>query len=212
MTDRLRVAVRRALRIAAPSQWAARLVVLLAPFVVVLAAATAGAEVPRWSCSWCCSRPARRRSRPDTHAVGATLLVLLVFWWWSGPAASDGPVLLAAAGVVALHVAGTLAGYAPAATGLDAGLVRLWLQRAGLLWLVAVLAWGARRVADAGALDTVLGLVLLAAVCWWAALPLRPHPAAREVRDAGAPDRGVRRAGALAGRAGAAAAGSRRTA
>ena len=36
--------------------------------------------------------------------------------------------------------------------------------------MVALLAWGARRVADASALDTVLGLVLLAAVCWWAAL------------------------------------------
>ena len=47
---------------------------------------------------------------------------------------------------------------------------RLWLQRAGLLWLVALLAWGARRVADASAVDTVLGLVLVAGVCWWAAV------------------------------------------
>ena len=126
--------------------------------------------MPRWVLLVVLLTAGASALRPDTHAVGATLLVLLVFWWWSGPAASDGPVLLAAAGVVALHVAGTLAGYAPAATGLDAGLVRLWLQRAGLLWLVALLAWGARRVADASAIDTVLGLVLLAAVCWWAAV------------------------------------------
>ena len=170
MTGRLRVAVRRALRVAAPSQWAARLVVLLAPFVVVLAATTAGADAPRWFLALVLLTAGASALRPDTHAVGATVLVLLVFWWWSGPAASDGPVLLAAAGMVALHVAGTLAGYAPAATRLDAGLVRLWLQRAGLLCLVALLAWGARRVADASAFDTVLGLVLLAAVCWWAAL------------------------------------------
>ena len=170
MTGRLRVAVRRALRIAASSQWAARLVVLLAPFVVVLAAGTAGAEVPRWVLLVVLLTAGASALRPDTHAVGATLLVLLVFWWWSGPAASDGPALLAAAGMVALHVAGTLAGYAPAATSLDAALVRLWLQRAGLLWLVALLAWGARRVADASAIDTVLGLVLVAVVCWWAAV------------------------------------------
>ena len=170
MTRRLRVAVRRALRIAAPSQWAARLVVLVAPFVVVLASGVAGAQVPGWFLLVVLFTAGASALRPDTHAVGATLLVLLVFWWWSGPAASDGPVLLAAVGVVALHVAGTLAGYAPAATGLDAGLVRLWLQRAGLLLLVAVVAWGARRVGDPGALDTVVGLVLLAAVCWWAAL------------------------------------------
>jgi hypothetical protein len=158
------------MRLAAPSQWAARLVVLLAPFVVVLAAVTAGVEVPRWFLLVVLLTAGASALRPDTHTVLATLLVLLVFWWWSGPAASDGSVLLAAVGVVALHVAGTMAGYAPAATGLDAGLVRLWLQRAGLLWLVALLAWGARRMADASALDTVLGLVLLAAVCWWAAL------------------------------------------
>ena len=170
MTGRLRVAVRRALRIAAPSQWAARLVVLLAPFVVVLAAGTAGAEVPRWVLLVVLLTAGASAVRPDTHAVGATLLVLLVFWWWSGPAASDGPALLAAAGMVALHVAGTLAGYAPAATSLDAALVRLWLQRAGLLCLVALLAWAARRVADASAIDTVLGLVLVAVVCWWAAV------------------------------------------
>ena len=71
---------------------------------------------------------------------------------------------------VDLAASTTLAGYAPAATGLDAGLVRVWLQRAGLLLLVALVAWGARRVGDPGALDTVVGLVLLAAVCWWAAL------------------------------------------
>src|SRR4029079_8104045 len=141
---------------------AARLVVLLAPFVVVLAAGTAGAEVPRWVLLVVLLTAGASALRPDTHAVGAPLLVLLVFWWWSGPAASDGPALLAAAGMVALHVAGSLAGYAPAATSLDAALVRLWLQRAGLLWLVALLAWGARRVADASAIDTVLGLVLVA--------------------------------------------------
>ena len=139
-------------------------------FVVVLAAGTAGAEVPRWVLLVVLLTAGASALRPDTHAVGATLLVLLVFWWWSGPAASDGPALLAAAGMVALHVAGTLAGYAPAATSLDAALVRLWLQRAGLLWLVALLAWGARRVADASAIDTVLGLVLVAVVCWWAAV------------------------------------------
>ena len=91
MTGRLRVAVRRALRVAAPSQWAARLVVLLAPFVVVLAARTAGAEVPRWFMLVVLLTAGASALRPDTHAVGATLLVLLVFWWWSGPAASDGP-------------------------------------------------------------------------------------------------------------------------
>lgn len=170
MIGRLRVAVRRGLRIAAPSQWAARLVVLLSPFVVVLAAALAGAELRWWVLALVLLSAGVSAVRPDSHAVGATVLVLLVFWWWSGPAASDGPVLLAAAGMVALHVAGTLAGYAPAGTGLDPGLVRLWVRRAGLLWLVAFVAWGARHVGDPGTLDTVIGLVLVATVSWWAAL------------------------------------------
>lgn len=168
MTGRIRVATRRVLRLAAPSQWAARSVVLLAPFVVVLAGVIAGADLRTWFLPLVLVAAGVAAARPDTHAVGATMVVLLVFWWWSGPASSDAPVLLAAAGLVALHVAGTLAGYAPATAALDADLVRRWLLRGGLLWLVAVVAWASRRLVAPTPFDAVLGLVVVAGVSAWA--------------------------------------------
>jgi hypothetical protein len=179
MIGRLRYAVRRALRVATPSQWLARLVVLLSPFVVVLAAASAGARLHSWFVVLVAVCAVGSALRPDTHAVGGTLLVLVVFWWWSGPASSGLPVLVAALGVVGLHVAGTLAAHAPPTTALDADLVRLWAVRGGVLWLVALAAWLADRVAVSGSLAVALGFVVVAAVCWWAVLRYRTPGIAR---------------------------------
>jgi hypothetical protein len=180
MTSRLRYAVRHALAVATPSQWLARLVVLVSPFVVVLAAASTGARLRPWLVLLVAVCAVGSALRPDTHAVGGTLLVLVVFWWWSGPASSGLPVLVAALGVVALHAAGTLAAHAPPTTALDPDLVLRWALRGGALWLVALVAWLAGRMAVTDALSAALGLVVVAGVCAWAVLRYRTPGAARE--------------------------------
>lgn len=180
MTGRLRYAVRRALRVATPSQWLARLVVLVSPFVVLLAAVSAGARPQPWFVLLVAVCAVGSALRPDTHAISGAMLVLVVFWWWSGPASSGLPVLVAALGMVALQAAGTLAAHAPPTTALDPGLVRLWAIRGGLLWLVALVAWLADRLAVSGALTAALGLVIVAGVCWWAVLRYRTPGAAGE--------------------------------
>jgi hypothetical protein len=178
MTGRLRHAVREVLRVATPSQWLARLVVFLSPFLVVVAGASAGAQLRGWFVVLVAVCAVGSALRPDTHAVGGTLLVLVVFWWWSGPATSGLPVLVAALGVVGLQAAATLAAHAPPTTALAPDLVRLWVFRGGLLWLVALAAWLADRLAVTGSLMSALGLVVVAGVCWWSVLRYRT-PAVR---------------------------------
>jgi hypothetical protein len=82
-------------------------------------------------------------------------------------------VLVAALGVVGLQAAGTLVAHAPPTTALDPDLIRLWAVRGVALWLVALAAWLADRLAVTGGLSAALGLVVVAGVCWWAVLRYR---------------------------------------
>jgi len=180
VTTQLRRQVRRVARIASPVQWLTRTVVVLAPLVVLLAAALAGAELRWWFVGVIVAGGLAAAVQADSHAAGVTLFLLMVFWWWSVPATSGVPVLVAAAAVIALHVAGTLAAYGPATLELDADLVRLWVRRGLLLWAVSVAAWAAGRLASPVEVSVVVALFVVAAVAWWAAIRFGPATAPGE--------------------------------
>lgn len=174
MTSQLRRQVGRVARIASPGQWLTRAVVVLAPLVVLLAAGLAGAQLRWWFVAVIVAGGLTAAVQADSHAAGVTLFLLMVFWWWSVPSASGVPVLVAAAAVIALHVAGTLAAYGPSTLELDADLVRLWVRRGLLLWAVSVAAWVAGRLAPPVEVSVVAALVVVAAVAWWAAIRFGP--------------------------------------
>lgn len=101
------------------------------------------------------------------------LVLLLVAGWWGARVDDplDAGVLVAAAALVAAHVAGVLASYGPARMPVDRATTWLWVRRGLLAWLVAPVAWLAARGLDDApdqptlwtvALVTVAGLVIVA--------------------------------------------------
>lgn len=174
MTPKLSYEVRRVGRAASPSQWCARGLVVIAPFVTLLAGGLAGAEVSWWVVVIVAISGLTSAVQPDSHAAAVTLFLLVVFWWWSVPSAAGAPVLLAAAGTITLHVAATLAAYGPSTLELAGDLVRLWVDRGLLLWALALAAWATGRVASPGGVSAVLALVVVAGVAWWAAVRFGP--------------------------------------
>jgi ABC-type Fe3+-siderophore transport system permease subunit len=70
--------------------------------------------------------------------------------------------LLAAAAMLAAHVAGVLLGYGPPEMAVDPELAVLWVVRAALVWLAAPAVWFAARVYDGHATPTSFWLAGLA--------------------------------------------------
>ena len=85
--------------------------------------------------------------RPESSA-GALLLVGLAYVWATVPDPLSPLVLLAAAGLVLVHVAALVAAQGPAAMRVDGRQLRRWLWRGALLWLAAAAVWGLDLVAD----------------------------------------------------------------
>lgn len=174
MTTTVRLQARRlAQRLAGAasrSQWCVRAIVALAPLAVLLAGTLAGAQAHWWVFALVGAAGLTGAVQPDSHATAVTQVLLVVFWWWSVPSSNGVLVLVAAAAVVALHVAATLAAYGPPNLELGAALVRLWVARGLLLWLLAFAAWATGRLAAPAAVSLVLALVAVAGLTWWAAV------------------------------------------
>jgi hypothetical protein len=129
-----------------PSVWALRVVgvvgVLLAllagvpegytPSVVLVAVVLAGGVLSAF--------------RPDHLAVSVTLGIVVL--WWALQVRTEVPLgcVLAAAGLVVAHVAGTLLAYGPPIMPIPGDLVVLWARRGFLVWLAAPLVWLVARV------------------------------------------------------------------
>ena len=115
--------------------------------------------------------------------LGLVLVAALALAWLLQPAgAVRSPwVLLAAAGLVAVHVALHLASQGPAVMRPDPAQVRLWLRRAGALWCAAALLWLAARWLHGTTTPSavfVLSLVLLAAALVWIGERMAQGPSA----------------------------------
>jgi hypothetical protein len=106
---------------------------------------------------------------PDSSAVLFLLLILGVHWAMVVPEQLSAWVLLAGAALLAIHVGAALASYGPPSLVLDAGLVRLWGVRSGVLLATMVLTWSAARllsVLHLPASGLVLGAALALLTAW----------------------------------------------
>lgn len=120
---------------------------------------------------------------PDQLAPSVTLGVVLV--WWAVTLHDEVPVgcLVAAAGLVAAHVACTLLAYGPPSMSVPTHLVRLWVMRGFLVWLVAPAIWLVARVYADRATPTSFWLAGLAAALAGAVVAALAVPERSDGRD-----------------------------
>lgn len=118
-----------------------RAVVVLAPLLALFAGSFQGLVPPMWSAVLTAALALWSAWRPE-HLLSAGPL-LTVGGWWAYAAGSDVPptALLAAAALVAGHVAGLVLGYGPPHLAVERAVLVLWLRRAALVWLVAPVLW-----------------------------------------------------------------------
>jgi len=135
----------------APSVWAVRAVGALGLLLAVLGGVPAGYSPPVTVVVVVLLGGVLAAFRPDHLAVSLTMGIVLV--WWSLQVQSQVPAacLVAAAGLVIAHVAGTLLTYGPGFMPIPADLVMAWATRGFLVWLAAPVVWFVARVyADRG--------------------------------------------------------------
>jgi hypothetical protein len=122
-------------------QGALRAGVLLGPLVAVLAAVPAGGTPSWWLMVLVAGLGAGFALYPDS-AVGTGVLVVVLVWWAVGPSDPLHPAaLVAAVGLLAAHLAGTVAAYAPGATPPEPATVRRWALRGLVVLPAALLTW-----------------------------------------------------------------------
>ena len=125
-----------------PGQWALRSVIVLSAVGALAAAALAGAAPPVWLVVLVVVISLGAAVYPDSGA-GSGALVVVVIWWGVGMRDGLHPAaLLASAGLVAAHVAATVADLGPGAVPLDRAVLLRWSLRGLLVWLSAPLIWG----------------------------------------------------------------------
>lgn len=129
-------------------QWCVRAVAALGPWLAVLATIPAGATPRWWLVLLVACLGVGFAAFPDS-AVGTGALLVVLLWWAGGPSDGLHPMaLLAAAALLASHVAGTIAAYAPALAPPDPAAVRRWAVRGVVVFPAAALAWGMARAAS----------------------------------------------------------------
>jgi hypothetical protein len=158
-----------------PGQWGLRATAALGPVVALLATAPAGVPPRAWLVALVAVLSLVHARAPETP-VGTIALGAVIVWW--GVAFRDGPhawAILAAACLVASHVAALVAGYGPDALGVDPATLRRWLVRGGaafvlapVVWVVAILLRG--RPETPGIWVVGLAVALVAVVVATAAL------------------------------------------
>jgi hypothetical protein len=100
---------------------------------------------------------------PDSVAPMFTVLALGGFWAVYVPETLSAWTLVAAADLLVLHLACTLASYGPPQLVLDRAMLRLWGARGAVLLAGTTLAWAAARVLAGLALEPS-GLLMAAAL------------------------------------------------
>jgi hypothetical protein len=124
-----------------PAGWALHAVVVLGPPVALLAASPQGFVPPVWLLLVVVLASAVFAAFPEQYA-GSVAMLLVVGWWAiSVRQAMPGGVILAAAALLAAHVAATVASYGPRRLPPDRLVVLRWARRSLLVWLVAPLLW-----------------------------------------------------------------------
>jgi hypothetical protein len=159
-------------------QAALRAAVLVGAMTSLVAAQGAGARPALWLQAALTALAILLVVRPES-STGVVLLLGLAYVWWTVPDPLTPLVLLAAAGMVLVHVAALVAAQGPAGMRVDMSQVGLWLWRGAVLWLAGAAVWGMNLLATdlpGGRLVYAAGLttfMLVAAVATWLVVPRR---------------------------------------
>jgi hypothetical protein len=118
-----------------------RITIATGPLVAVVASGLDGELPPPWLILVVVAFSVAHALLPDSQ-LGTTAALLVLGWWALGPVASlPASLLLAAAGLMAAHVAAVMVAYGPPELPLDGALLRTWLRRGLLSLLAAPLIW-----------------------------------------------------------------------
>ncbi|GCD91587.1 hypothetical protein [Nocardioides sp. LS1] len=129
--------VRALLRRWSLGQWVLRATMALAPVLALAATGLAGTAPRALLVVLVAALSVTYAGLPE-GPFGTTAMGLVVVWWGFGLRDGLQPAcLLAAALLLAAHVAGLLVAYGPDALPVDRGLLLLWLRRSGLALLLA---------------------------------------------------------------------------
>jgi hypothetical protein len=142
-------------------------VVLLGPLVALLAGVPQGLGPPVWLVVVVAVFSLAHAVMPEHYVGGITLAIVVTFWVIEAGSALPVSSLLAAAALLAAHVAGTVAGYGPRHLPPDRAAVLLWIRRGIAAWLVAPVTWmvvDAEQDRATSASYWVLGLVVALAL------------------------------------------------
>ena len=117
-----------------------RSMVVLGTMTALVAAQGAGARPAGWLTGGLLGVALYAAARPDSTAT-VVLLGGAAYAWTLAPDSHSPFVLLAAAGMVLLHVSALVAAQGPARMRVDRAQLRRWLLRAVLLWSAAAAVW-----------------------------------------------------------------------
>ncbi len=129
----------------------------------IVAAQAAGARPAGWVQGMLMGLALLLAARPESEA-GVALLVGTAYVWSTVPDPLSPLVLVAAAGMVLVHVGALVAAQGPARIPVNGVQARRWLLRGVLLWLAAVSVWGLDLLAadlPGGRLAYAAGLTVL---------------------------------------------------
>jgi hypothetical protein len=146
-----------------PDQLVLRGAILLGTITAVVAAQTAGARPNIWEQALLTVLAVVLALRPESSA-GAVLLVGIAYVWSTAAHPMSPLVLVAAAGILMVHLAAQVAAQGPAVMAVDGTQVRRHALRGLLLLAVAVAVWELDQVADGlpdGRLVYAAGLTLM---------------------------------------------------
>jgi hypothetical protein len=144
------------------SVWCLRAVAALGPLVALWAGAPEGFVPSTFVVVVTAGLGVAYAFLPE-HFIGPIVLVVVLLWWSLNVGGSmPGGALVAAAALVASHVAGVLLGYGPSRMAVRADLVVPWLVRGALVWLAAPVVWVAARAYSGQASPTSYWLAGLA--------------------------------------------------
>ncbi len=118
-----------------------RSLVVIGASTTIVAAQAAGATPGPWHQGIVLGLAVVTALRPESIA-GVGLLAGSAYTWVLAPETLSPLVLLAAAGMVLVHVSALVVAQGPARMRVDGAQVRRWAARAVFLWLAAATVWG----------------------------------------------------------------------
>jgi hypothetical protein len=124
-----------------PQSWALRVVIALGPPLALVAAVPEGYVPSIWFSVIVVVASLGYAAMPEQLIAG--LVNVLVIGWWAAAVEGGLPfaAVVAAATLLAAHVAATLAAYGPNRLSPERRITLLWVRRGLAVWLVAPLVW-----------------------------------------------------------------------